>query len=120
MNKKDLYWIKLMNFFSKHWNCHRMPERSFFFKGYQFPICARCTGILIGCILGPIIYYIKSDINFIICILLILPMIFDGFIQLYTNYKSNNIKRFITGIFFSSFSIYIIIVIFLYFKRLFF
>lgn len=24
--------------------CHRRPERSFFYKGRQFPICARCTG----------------------------------------------------------------------------
>ncbi|MBQ3473297.1 MAG: DUF2085 domain-containing protein, partial [Methanobrevibacter sp.] len=24
--------------------CHRMHERSFFIKGHQFPVCARCTG----------------------------------------------------------------------------
>ncbi len=28
--------------------CHRMPERSFFYKGHQFPVCARCTGVSIG------------------------------------------------------------------------
>lgn len=28
--------------------CHRLPQRSFFWKGRQFPVCARCTGIHIG------------------------------------------------------------------------
>lgn len=28
--------------------CHQMPERSFFFKGYQLPLCARCTGVVVG------------------------------------------------------------------------
>ncbi len=28
--------------------CHQMPERSFFYHGKQFPVCARCTGATIG------------------------------------------------------------------------
>ncbi len=28
--------------------CHQMPERSFFFRGKQFPVCARCTGVFLG------------------------------------------------------------------------
>ena len=28
--------------------CHQRPERSFFVKGYQMPVCARCEGELIG------------------------------------------------------------------------
>jgi len=28
--------------------CHQLPERSFFYKGKQFPVCARCTGVSIG------------------------------------------------------------------------
>ena len=28
--------------------CHQLPERSFFFRQYQFPVCARCCGVLIG------------------------------------------------------------------------
>lgn len=28
--------------------CHQLPERSFFFKGKQFPVCARCTGVFLG------------------------------------------------------------------------
>ncbi|MBS5794738.1 MAG: DUF2085 domain-containing protein [Clostridiales bacterium] len=26
---------------------HQIPERSFFIKGYQMPICARCVGVII-------------------------------------------------------------------------
>ena len=40
-------WIKLMEIGAMT-GCHQMPERSFFFKGYQFPVCERCTGLLIG------------------------------------------------------------------------
>lgn len=32
--------------------CHQMPERSFFYHGKQFPVCARCTGATIGQLLA--------------------------------------------------------------------
>ncbi|MDO5574290.1 MAG: DUF2085 domain-containing protein [bacterium] len=32
--------------------CHQMPERSFFYHGKQFPVCARCTGATIGQLLS--------------------------------------------------------------------
>jgi uncharacterized membrane protein len=28
--------------------CHQRPERSFFFDGHQFPVCARCTGLYLS------------------------------------------------------------------------
>jgi uncharacterized membrane protein len=28
--------------------CHQRPERSFFVDGYQFPVCARCTGLYLS------------------------------------------------------------------------
>lgn len=31
-----------------HSGCHQLPERSFRVRGRQFPLCARCTGVLIG------------------------------------------------------------------------
>ena len=34
--------------------CHCRPDRSFFYKGRQFPICARCTGELVGMLLSPV------------------------------------------------------------------
>ena len=45
MNKKDEKWVSLMEYGHKI-GCHQMPERSFFYKEYQFPVCARCTGVI--------------------------------------------------------------------------
>jgi uncharacterized membrane protein len=40
-------WKKWMEIGSKT-GCHQLADRSFFLKGYQMPVCARCTGVLIG------------------------------------------------------------------------
>lgn len=98
MEKNDKIWIKLMDWFSKYWGCHQMPERSFFAFGYQFPVCARCTGIIVGYILSIFCIFLRININMITSVILIIPMAIDGTIQFFTNYLSNNTKRFITGI----------------------
>ena len=59
--KQYIRWQKAMNLGYKICRCHQLSERSFRYKGMQFPACARCTGILIGFnIVGPIvtIFYI--------------------------------------------------------------
>lgn len=78
--------------------CHRMPERSFFFKGKQFPICARCTGILVGIILGFIYVLFFGNIPFLLIPLFLLPIAFDGGGQLLNKWISNNRRRLITGV----------------------
>lgn len=79
--------------------CHCKENRSFHYKGKKFPLCARCTGELIGIFAGFIFYIIiRPDWKFA-CVLLI-PLIIDGFIQRLTAYESNNIKRVITGFLF--------------------
>lgn len=32
--------------------CHQIPDRSFFWAGQQFPVCARCTGLYVSGALG--------------------------------------------------------------------
>ena len=32
--------------------CHQRPERSFFWAGQQFPVCARCTGLYVSALIG--------------------------------------------------------------------
>jgi len=87
----------LMNF-GKACGCHQMASRSFKIKGKQFFLCARCTGIFISQIfIVPIFYYFNLHFGFY-TILLAIPLILDGTIQKLTNYKSNNIKRLITGL----------------------
>lgn len=80
--------------------CHQRPERSFFYKGEHFPICARCTGELIGVFIGVMGIYLWIQFPFLIWLVFMLPMIIDGFLQLITSYESNNLKRFITGLLF--------------------
>ena len=79
--------------------CHCKKERSFHYKGEQFPICARCTGELVGMIAALFsCFFFRLSIP--ISILLMMPMVADGFIQMLTSYESNNRRRFITGILF--------------------
>ncbi len=78
--------------------CHRMPERSFFWKGKQFPVCARCTGIHLGYFFFPVFLFGFLSLNLWITLLLIIPTYLDGTIQAFWNVKSNNHRRFITGL----------------------
>ena len=75
-----------------------MPERSFFLRGYQLPVCARCTGMMIGYILAIVLAIFGIRIDYLICMFLVLPLIVDGTVQYATRYTSNNFKRFISGI----------------------
>lgn len=118
MDNHTKTWIKLMDLFSKYWGCHQMPERSFFYKGYQFPICARCTGIIIGYIFAFIFIILDIHINLYLSIILIAPMAFDGIIQLSTSYESNNLKRLLSGFFAGIGFIWIILNIIFYLTRL--
>lgn len=88
--------------------CHRLPERSFFFRGKQFPLCSRCTGILIGYIIG-ILYFIFFDkINFFLALSLIIPLVIDGYGQYLGKWISNNGRRFFTGVLAGVGTVYII------------
>ena len=82
--------------------CHRKPERSFFIKGHQFPVCARCTGFYTGLIIFLIYDYffnIDYSLNLLIfSIILLIPTSIDGFTQLFNFRQSNNTLRFITGV----------------------
>lgn len=77
--------------------CHQLPNRSFFWKSYQFPICARCTGAFIGyCLAIPVYFIIRY--NYIICFLFCLIMFADWFVQYLKIRESTNIRRLLTGI----------------------
>lgn len=77
--------------------CHKLPERSFFFKGHQFPLCARCTGILIGYIIGITYIFIFKHLHLVLELLLMTPLLIDGIGQYLGYFKSTNIRRLITG-----------------------
>ena len=82
--------------------CHRLPERSFFIKGHQFPVCARCTGFYISLaivVLYDLLFPITFTFNgFIIGMILCMPFIVDGFTQYLGFRQSTNLLRLITGL----------------------
>jgi len=77
--------------------CHQLEERSLFIGIRQFPVCARCTGIYIGFILGLIAGFFLMP-NPLMCIAFIIAMVADGLIQLKTRYHSTNMRRLVTGL----------------------
>lgn len=104
---------KIGRFLQICFGCHARPDRSFFFHGKQFPICARCTGELIGMIAGiPIAVFVGYP-EFQWVLLLMVPMLFDGFLQLLTRYESGNYRRLFTGFLFGI----ALVFAFIYFHR---
>ena len=77
--------------------CHQMPNRSFYIKGYQLPLCARCTGVVLGYFVGLILgIFVSPPIR--IAVLLLLPMGIDWGMQTALKKDSTNIRRFLVGI----------------------
>lgn len=97
-DKITKYWIKIMDWCSKYWGCHQLPERSFFLGGYQFPVCARCTGIIIGYVLSLIYAITFNRLKITTTLILLFPLVIDGTLQFFTNYLSTNPRRCVTGI----------------------
>ena len=82
--------------------CHRKPERSFFIKEHQFPVCARCTGFYTSLIIYfTYTYFFYVDYNPVLlfsAVLMLIPAAIDGLTQLFEYRESNNTLRFITGL----------------------
>ena len=79
--------------------CHQRPERSFFVKGVQMPVCARCEGELLGAIAAVIaVWFIRPP--YWLMAAFMIPMAADGLIQAFTEYESTNWRRLMTGILF--------------------
>lgn len=95
---KFVFWhIMLMRF--GHWTgCHQLSERSFYIKGFQFPLCARCTGIVAGYLFGTAMFLCKVYIPLEICVAGAVVMFFDWYIQYIGLLPSTNIRRFVTGL----------------------
>lgn len=75
--------------------CHCRSDRSLYYRGKQFPICARCTGELIGILVSFILFWFWRP-NLVSAIIMLIPLIIDGFVQRLTSYESNNFKRMVT------------------------
>ena len=77
-------------------HCHQRADRSFFLRGRQVPVCARCLGLLLGVTLVPLYC---PDLR--LAAALIAVMLLDGSTQALHLRESRNWLRFLTGIGFS-------------------
>lgn len=98
MDKKSRTSKKIMILTKKLCGCHQIPERSFFIGGYQFPLCARCTGIMVGYIFALLLYIFRIILPPCLSIIMMIPLIADGGLQYLFCIMSNNIRRLVTGL----------------------
>ena len=77
--------------------CNRIPTRAPHIFGHTFPLCWRCTGVVVGSIIGLIMRMYINPIGYSINIL-VLPLAIDGVLQYKFGIESTNPRRFITGI----------------------
>lgn len=103
MNKKWCLSRHIMNLYGSLFlwghrvGCHQRPDRSFFYKSYQFPVCARCTGVLLGYVIAFPLFFLWRTSCFpsaLIC----LVMLLDWLIQFLGIRESTNCRRLVTGI----------------------
>lgn len=73
-------------------HCHQRPDRSFFWRGRQIPICARCFGLTIGAVSVPLYLH-----NQYLALAMIIVMLLDGGSQALRLRESNNLLRVATG-----------------------
>lgn len=91
------YWRLLAH---NHWFTFNIFNR-------KIKICARCSGYVTGFFLMASInkyfsYFfdpLKIGFQFLICILLFIPLIYDWLLQSWSIKQSNNKKRYLTGVF---------------------
>lgn len=95
-SKADHRWKRWMKLGGKT-GCHQRSDRSFYFHGYQFPVCARCTGVIIGYLIALIAcmfghFFLRMSIAGCVC------MLTDWSLQQAKIKESTNRRRLITGI----------------------
>lgn len=102
--RHEKIWALLMRAGAKT-GCHQRHERSFSVQGFQFPLCARCTGILAGQLAGLLAVFllpfqvIGARVYAIPAAMSVFILGVDGLGQLRGFWESNNMRRFLTGLF---------------------
>ncbi len=97
MDGSDRRWIAWMEYGARL-GCHQMPERSFFWRGYQFPVCARCTGVILGELAMIVLWLFGLRPGLWAAAALLVPMGVDWGLQYVSVLPSTNLRRLITGL----------------------
>jgi len=77
--------------------CHQRSDRSFFWHGYQFPVCARCTGVLLSYFVSLPLYFFFGG-SWKVSLLAMAVMFGDWLIQFMGIRESTNMRRLWTGL----------------------
>ncbi|TAM90891.1 DUF2085 domain-containing protein [bacterium] len=96
MIRSPLELIFVDNPFLHYWPCHRLPARSFRIDGRQFHICARCTGVISGVLVAPVMLPFAMLLGMLAAPSIVL-LVLDGLTQLLSLRTSSNPIRFATG-----------------------
>lgn len=84
--------------------CNMIPEHGICIKGFYLPLCARCTGTLIGCVVTIFLFLFvirrsKYRLSLhILSFLLAVPCLIDGLLQYVWQVESDNFRRILTGL----------------------
>ncbi len=85
--------------------CHQIIEKSFFYNGHYFMVCARCTGIYTGALIISFISLFalhKLSENIKMLSIAAIPMIIDVISTSTGIYSYHKVFALLTGIFFGS------------------
>ena len=91
----------IYHFFS--YACHQIPERSLYFLGNPFAVCARCFGVYFGLLAGILVYPLwrtRSNIEplpRIWLFLALIPIGVDWSLGVLGIWDNTHLSRFITG-----------------------
>lgn len=94
--KSFIRWQKSMEF-GRRLGCHQLPKRSFFVKGWQMFVCARCFGVIVGDFVGTALFFLVHP-PLLLSVCLLLPMAVDWGIQRLGILESTNVRRLLSGI----------------------
>lgn len=91
-----------ISFIQQNWGkvpfCNRRPERAPHLGSFVFPICWRCTGLLIGLAVALTIRVVLSLPHYwLISLVCCLPLGIDWCLQRLDICESTNTRRFLTG-----------------------
>ena len=78
--------------------CHQLPERSLYFRHTQFPVCARCTGVIIGQATAVLAAVVGIHAGTYAGLIMMAPMGTDWAVQYMSLRESTNTRRLITGL----------------------
>lgn len=97
MSKLWISFLEFIRIVGNHSGCHQLAERSFFYKGKQFPVCARCTGVFFGHMTAIILFFCNKQICLKYSISLMSVMGLDWGLQEIGLIESTNKRRLLTG-----------------------